>query len=281
MIILRNLTGAKLNQEEEKEAVKSAQGTLDQDGQPFEIIELRHKINSQHKKSVRGFQNTEVSLQEDGENIVRHHLAGSGNLLFVPNKMKVRTAWIAKTPWNVETLKKSFREKNWRFLDPKVEAEIKKMHDEWWETISPEEKDQILLMEKERTLTPFQVPKDYGQRENIETTNLVTDNAKKDEEIKRLKEALLAKDFQVKEQSVKQNLIEDTEASEPITQVETLDSNESVQASDFDHIHFMKIRKVVRELNIQDDRKAKKSDVVKKIMEVGLTKVRLKQIIEG
>lgn len=280
MIIFTNLTGARLNRDEELEAVKSTQGTLDQDGQPFEIIEVRHRVRSPHPLTIKGYQNTRIIMDQDGKVTVRHDAEGNGNLRFVANKFRDRIAMVAKTPWNTQTLIKSYRDNTFLFVDAKVGAEIKKLHEEWWAGISEDERAKILKIEEERKLTPHQVPPDYGQRENIESENMIGELAKLKEENRKLAEALKGKDHKVKTLEIEKDL-EKTEPEAEVEQEETLDTKDPAEESALKHLKFFKLQQVARKIGITVDPTWKSEELVTKIMEVGLTKERLKQIIEG
>ena len=167
MLYLQNFGRRLKTKEDEIVAIKRLVGTNTQDGEKFEVIELKHSRNGRHPVKIRGFQDTDVRMDERGEARISNREAGIGSLSFEPDSYNNRLAFLAKTEHNIKMLMHSWREKKYVILSADVRSEVQKRAEEWWLELDKTEEGQktkktILRQEEEARLTPQDMPSKYS-----------------------------------------------------------------------------------------------------------------------
>jgi hypothetical protein len=185
MIVYMNLTGQRVKADDVIEAVEMAQGhpisgKFEMNSR-LDIIKLKHGRNGRAPITVKGYQDTRITANDDGTMTVEHGAPGMGCLRFEADRYMNRIARVARTEHNINMLIRASRDGQWTLVDPQVADEIQLAHNKWWKALGEHEKTEILENEKRAKLTPHQVPSGWTQRSNPETAKLIKELADQSE----------------------------------------------------------------------------------------------------
>ena len=143
MIVVRNASRSRPREMWVQEAL----GVEDSYGNPFRIIELRWRGNALHRMAeygkTRGFEDTEIRLDEFGELQVTHVNKGRGCIQWMrsSNGIGPFRGQLAETPYNLQKLAAMYGNRLFSYADPMVEATVKGMWEKRYADMTPEARE--------------------------------------------------------------------------------------------------------------------------------------------
>jgi len=193
MIFYRNFHRKLQNKQEEIEAIRQCNGKPDSEAGEFELIELVLKKVCISPEKRHGFQDTDITHEQDGSVVIAHRTAGSGMLRFEPNNYGNPMGFLAKTKHNMETLIRCYHNKEWTYMNKSIEDEVKKGHEKYWKSLPEKDRKMADLMIEQARQDRFSIASDPTPLQPIkaESTNRVlSEMAELRAENERLKAAL-------------------------------------------------------------------------------------------
>ncbi len=132
----------------QRDYIEMATGVEDQYGNPFEIIDLqwissRLHRNTDYSKS-RGFEDAIIEFPR-GSELPRIRYRQNGSIHWMrntPGRGPFR-GQVPKTPKNMQRLAKTYGWKQWKILNPAIDAEVRALHDAWWKSLPDEQRDVV------------------------------------------------------------------------------------------------------------------------------------------
>lgn len=176
MIFYRNYHRKLQNKQEEIEAIRQCNGKDVTGGDEFRLIELVLKKTCISPEKRHGFQDTDITHEQDGSVVIAHRAAGSGMLRFDPNNYGNPMGFLAKTQHNIEQLAKCYAAgKDWTFMDKGIEDEVKKLAEKHLKSMSERDRKTMDLMAEQAKQDRFSVAPDIvpEQPVKIDGTNRV------------------------------------------------------------------------------------------------------------
>jgi hypothetical protein len=129
----------------QRDYIEMSTGVEDQYGNPFEIIELQWISSRLHRNTdyqkTRGFEDAIIEFPR-GSELPRIRYRPNGSIHWI-RRTPGRGPWrgqVAKTPKNMQRLAKTYGWRQWKILNPAIEAEVRALHDKWWESLSDEQR---------------------------------------------------------------------------------------------------------------------------------------------
>jgi hypothetical protein len=253
--------------------IKDALGTIDSDGNPFEIIELvwtgyPNQRVAEYTKT-RGFENTQIYVSNNPNKpgmVVKHVNRGTGCIMWTRslNGRGPFAGRLAKTAYNMAKLAKHYEDGLWRIKDRVLDAEVKAMSKKLWESMTDKQRkyNQARIkaantLKSEQGLNLNQAPKPK------------VDQAEVDEKLKSIferEQALKAKEesLAVREQSLKEKVTQKIESGEVPLNFKTDYTVEDLLNMNFQELKKLAKTKFEIPLGPRDNRKI----IVEKIMAI-------------
>jgi len=268
MIYLKNHGRRFRSKNDEINALKTQIGRQCADGSTFRIIELKHRINGGHPVKRSGYQDTDVTIGQDGGVDISHRTAGRGALRFEPDDYNNRIAFLADIDHNNMMLIRAWRDKDWTFADGSKEAEIEKKYKEWWAELDKTsegrtQKKMILAREGRKDLTPEHMPGAYEMKEKEKTQS--TEIEKLREENARLRQTMEKGGMAVpgEKEDIPPEVIEKRLEEE----LKNAPEKEKSKGFDFDSMKLNEVRTLARKVGAEVDVDASREELIKSIEE--------------
>jgi len=268
MIYLRNYGRRFQSKTDEIAALKNQVGKKSNDGSTFKLIELRHKVGGGHPVKRSGYQDTDVTIGQDGSVEIFHRSAGRGALRFDPDDYMNRIAFLADVEHNDMMLVRSWRDRDWDFVDKDKEKEIEKKYREWWSELDKSEdgkriKRSIITREGRKDLTPEHLPGAYEMKDKEKIQSTEVERLR--EENARLRQAMEkgGTPVPVEEETIPPEVIEKKLEEE----LKNAPVEEKQYDFDFDAMKIHEVRALAKKLNVDFDVDIDRDDLIKIIKE--------------
>jgi len=172
MIFYRNYSRRMQTKQDEIEAIRQCSGKEIQGDENFELIEVVLKKNCISPEKRHGFQDTDITHEQNGAVMISHREAGRGILRFEPNNYGNPMGFLAKTKHNMDMLAKSYNRKEWTYMNKGIEEEVKKAFEKHYKSLSEKDRKMMQLMEEQSKQDRFSVASDPVPVEPIKASSV-------------------------------------------------------------------------------------------------------------
>lgn len=179
----------------QKEIMQAALGELDENGVPFEVIEITSLRNEAGSTTVHGAQDTTIEIADDNPSKSFYITHSDGRIKWEPSKFGGKpVAFLAKTEKNLNFLAHHYYDKTFIIKDSIVRSEVESRAKKIIDSMDEKQKEQ-----NQKRIQGMVTHKDGG----IITTN--DGNTLDDEKYKSLEKALKEKEMALKKKEQELN----------------------------------------------------------------------------